>query len=626
MSRSIRCEGNETKERHRRAAKLYLRLLLLENPRRFVMLESRSTFGGAVLLVLAAYAATLAGMPKHVFWSPDEGAKFIQAETIRWSGGIEYVLPYRSVVTDPDFQFYPSRCRYNDLYPDPRRGEIRFHWPVWFPLAGRILSSWFGVTGLYLLPMVSGWLTALACGLLVRRQDPALGVPTVLIVGLATPIFFYSLCFWEHTPATLLGIVALGLLATARTGSLRVWWLAAPLLAAAIALRIEMVAFAIAAVLGWGAARWTISRRRLASQPGDRRKILLRYALTCVGFGGLAIAVFALSLMPRHWETEPLYRGLWIDTPRKAPAVFPALLSILINSPGHQAPIVPWPWSALALLALPAIAFAARMRTPLGEAVVALPALLVTVGLGAWLLLRPDPYLSLHGFVPIAPFVAFAAYGVVASLRAKEMWLLTIAVTGAVYLVLGFAAIFTFFVRSDGFYLTGLEWGARNLLTLYPIAVILSLIGLRDYLRSDRPRLLKRAMTLLVASMILVAFQFQVRGLRMLYGSRHLLSEWQQALPTGEPVVTDIWWLPAALAPFFVTHEMLCVSETAEVSRWLPAARQHRVEAFTFASLQPIDAGRVTAGSAIVESTEERFVSGLYLERFRIRGAGDGAP
>src|SRR5215470_202956 len=153
-------------------------------------------------------------MPKGAFWSPDEGAKYIQLHSIEWLDGLRYTIAYGGERIDPTFEFYPARCRFEDIYPMPLDdGRVKFHWPIWFPLASRAPVALFGLTGLYLLPLLGGWLIALLAGQLSRAWDRRLAPFAILAVGLATPVAFFSLTFWEHTLATALALGALAIVA-----------------------------------------------------------------------------------------------------------------------------------------------------------------------------------------------------------------------------------------------------------------------------------------------------------------------------------------------------------------------------------------------------------------------------
>src|ERR1700687_1147682 len=193
-------------------------------------------------VVLLVYVAVLYVMPKHVFWSPDEGARFIEMQSMRWQNGLRYALPYPAQHLDPEVHFFPGNGVYQTLGTD---GTIRFPWPIWFPLLSRGPFAMFGITGIYLVPLLSGWLVAVACGVLSHKLGSHLAPITILLVGLASPVFFYSLTFWEHTLTTLLALLSVLAVihADGRASSLLV---AVPLLVMATMLRLEMMAFVAA--------------------------------------------------------------------------------------------------------------------------------------------------------------------------------------------------------------------------------------------------------------------------------------------------------------------------------------------------------------------------------------------
>src|SRR5262245_16352789 len=104
----------------------------------------------ATAIVAASYVALLVAMPKGGFYSPDEGAKYLQLRTLGWHGGLTYSIPYAGIETDPQYAFYPSRCRHEDLYPVPLAdGGVKLHWPIWFSLVTQPALALFGLAGLY---------------------------------------------------------------------------------------------------------------------------------------------------------------------------------------------------------------------------------------------------------------------------------------------------------------------------------------------------------------------------------------------------------------------------------------------------------------------------------------------
>jgi len=208
--------------------------------------------GGLLLLV---YVAVLTIMPKQVFWSPDEGGKFLELLSIHWQGRVTYSVPYLGRRIDPARTFYPHQLA-KDAGPFPypvtdADGSVEFHWAMWFPLLSGVMLRTFGITGLYIIPLLSGWLIALASGWIAHLASPRLAPLAILLVGFATPICFYGQVFWEHTLATLLGLVTVAILLASRPGSLRALAFMLPLLGAATMLRLEMLVFAAATLLVW---------------------------------------------------------------------------------------------------------------------------------------------------------------------------------------------------------------------------------------------------------------------------------------------------------------------------------------------------------------------------------------
>lgn len=576
----------------------------------------------AAVLVLAVYAAVLAAMPKDAFWSPDEGAKFIQLHSVEWRGGFRYAIPYGGARIDPDFAFYPTHCRFEDLYPVPLPdGGVKLHWPIWFPFATGLLVDAFGPTGLYLVPLLSGWLVALLAGYLIRAWDARLTPLAILTVGLATPIAFFSVTFWEHTLATLLGVAALCVVAASQPLRVRTLWVIAPLLLAAAALRIEMLLFAAALVCGWLAAgRW--SRAGEAGEPIDPAS--MRRTFLVLGLAAAAALVLLFTAVPeRHRWIITEVPNFVLGSFAKLPYLIETLTAVLVDAPGNKAPVIPDLWRYAVLLACVAALSAPLLRSPRAAAITGLAALVVVLEFSAYLVVLPEAYVSLHGFLPVAPFILLAAYAFPAVWRERRHAQLAIAVTAALYACLVCAVIFVVLVTPEGEAPVGVEWGSRYLFTLYPIGAVLALAGVRELRRTASSALLGAAVTGAAAALLLCGVLLEARGVWTLVQSRRLVATWQAALRDGPPVLTDVWWLPANMAPLFISHEMHCVRQT-ELSAWLSLAVRQGVHEFTFANFRGLDTDAIAQAGLVVSSEGTREVSGLRLTRVRIGPAAGG--
>jgi hypothetical protein len=577
----------------------------------------------AAVLVLAVYAAVLATMPKEAFWSPDEGAKFIQLHSVEWRHGFQYAIPYGGARIDPDFAFYPTRCRFEDLYPVPLPdGGVKFHWPIWFPFGTGLLVDAFGPTGLYLVPLVSGWLIALLAGHLIRAWDARLTPLAILTVGLATPIAFFSVTFWEHTLATLLGVAALWIVATSRPLRVRTLWVIAPLLLAAAALRIEMLLFAAALVGGWLAAgRWARAGEPTVpiADPASMRR-----AFIVLGVAAAAALVLLFTALPeRHRWIITEVPNFVLGSFAKLPYLIETLTAVLVDAPGNQAPVIPDLWRYAVLLACVAALSAPALRSPRAAAITLLAALVVVLEFSAYLVVLPEAYVSLHGFLPVAPFIVLAGGAFPSVWRARRHAQLAIAVTAAVYACLVCAVIFVFLVKPEGETPVGLEWGSRYLFTLYPIGALLALAGVRELRRTAASAPLRAALTGAAAALLVCGVLLEGRGVWTLVQSRRLVATWQAALRDGPPVVTDVWWLPANMAPLFISHEMHCV-RPGELGEWLPLAVRSGVHEFTYANFRGLDTDAIARVGVAVSSEGMREVSGLRLTRIRIAPAAGG--
>ena len=164
----------------------------------------------ASLFVLICYIGLALILPADVFWSPDEGAKYWQMETLDWDGGMSFVVPYNGRLRDPQFQFYPSLYPYGHTFPQPSETcNVSFNWRIWFTSITKPFFSYFGHQGLYIIPLLSGWGIALLSGLIVYRYRPHAAPWAIFLVGFATPIPIYSIQFSEHTLATMLSMIVL---------------------------------------------------------------------------------------------------------------------------------------------------------------------------------------------------------------------------------------------------------------------------------------------------------------------------------------------------------------------------------------------------------------------------------
>jgi len=530
----------------------------------------RRSLGFALAAVATVYLALALVLPAEVFWSPDEGAKLLQALSLRPGGARSSDIPYGGRGLDPELTFYPRllhpqhpEALRSALYPQPAAdGGVRFHWPPLFPLASLAPYRLLGARGLYLMPLAGGLLAAAAAGVFGRAVDPRAGAPAVLAVGFSSPVLFYSLLFWEHAPSVALGLGGLLALVVARRRSVGLLG-AVPLLAGAVALRLEslLLVSALPIPLAVGVER----RQRPWRWPRGAwwvpAAVALAVATALVGmWPGAARAVYGwvhgvLSTATSLLGFVARASGLLSPFPeRLADAWFDLGVELGPAVPGPLA----WVGVVGALVALAATAF----REPVRGWVLAVGGCLVLAP-SWWTLLSSEAYRAVHALLLPAPFLVLTALLLRPPPAARGRPALLLGMVTALYLVLGTALAMT---RMVG----GLEWGNRYLLPLQALGAAAAAVGAVAYARRDgerRPRLAVIAVT--VACLVTGAL-YQVRGVRELLISKGSLEACRREVVNARgPVVTDLYWLPAALAVTFAERPLYTLQSRRDLGPWL---------------------------------------------------------
>ncbi len=571
----------------------------------------------ALLIVVIIYVSAWYSLPQHVFWSADEGAKYIQLQTLlTWQGGARYNLPYRGYWLDPAYQFYPQ----HPIYPQPDgKGGVRFHWPIWFPLISILPYKWFGISGLYLIPLLSGLGVVGLSGWLIRRFIPAAAPWVIIIIGLTSPIFFYSLLFWEHTLVVLLALAALGLTMSLGNGQLRAIWPRLlgiiALLTVAAAMRLEMVAFGVALSLGAALAWYTHHQGDLPPRRYIRGTILWAVAggiLIIAGlywFTDLTGLAFLGPRAKQIIEVSWFYatnEGFWRQLPLH-------LREIWINSAESSGPKISgfWAWLGLGGVGLGAM-------TPMlpeqwrgwwlqGTA-------LLLGGLSGYVLFLPAQYRTLHGLFLLAPYLVFSWAIITYARQVQRFEVTLLTATTLLYLALGTLAVL---VRQAGG-IANLEWGPRYLLTLYPLGIMSVVISGWQVYQHTRSFWGKWLFLSLAIMLIGLSIGYQARGFQEIKTTKADLLPYAQALDIiDQPIVTDLIWLPAVLGIQFVQDEIYILPQREDLYAWLQMT-DGQVDTFIFAGFFLLSDDFLEGAPIRLEVEESRIVGGITFTRLRL--------
>ncbi len=483
-------------------------------------------------LVALAYTTLQWQLPHQSFWSNDGGEKLVQVKALLASGFSSSTLSYDPLGLEPagSFEFAP-------FYPAHARetsGRLQFVVPVYFPLLSALPYGLWGHGGLYMLPMLST-LLALFCLLLLARDfgDDLTASLTVAAAGLASPLFFYSLTFWEHTLAASLctwGILLLHRSRVARTMAIRFPTLAAAFLMGLAAwMRGEVFFLLIACGLAMLVLR---SHRPLLPS------FVLGFVIAMLPYAVINHHFYATAASPQfpgadsaHWNlslSTVLNRWLEVNTYLLTGFLDQPLLNLLF----------------FLINVVPALFFslyrqqsARRDALMLIWCVLLCLSALITFGRLFFLDNPMGSSLTILGLFGSLPFLPLALVRTDTPDREQDESLRFL--TGVALLTL---AGFCLGLPSRG----GLQWGPRYALVLFPLLIFLAVTrfaGLRQTLGTPAAR---RAFSALFLLLVLTGAAIQGFGVSLLFAKKQATSINMEQIRAMAPrvIITDTWWVP----------------------------------------------------------------------------------
>jgi len=106
-------------------------------------------------VIVCVYVACLLGFPNEpVFWSPDEGGRYLDMRQMLVGFQLVNPLPYPGRIVDPELNHVPLQYWRQD------GSEIYSWWPPTFPAVSSVPYRLLGLRGLYGLPLLGGLLTS----------------------------------------------------------------------------------------------------------------------------------------------------------------------------------------------------------------------------------------------------------------------------------------------------------------------------------------------------------------------------------------------------------------------------------------------------------------------------------
>jgi hypothetical protein len=554
------------------------------SPDRLSARHLRISFGLYVFVAVGAWLS----LPSRGFWINDQGVKELQIEAINSS-------PDRSSALR--FPYPPEETGgilpYTMEYLCRVKGRYYFIFSDTFPRIAAFVQRLGGEAARRALPLAAG-LLAVGFWVLAGRSHDARSAPWVPLVVLASPWMFYHWVLWEHTLALLAQTLALWL-------CLEGWKRRRPglLIAAGAALglgaflRLELLAFAAAAVLGFGLAGRDL-----------RRPLWLALG---VAFPALALAVYNLAL----WG-HPLGVHYLANTGEPGGSLlaerFRIVKALVIGLEDH-------PWIAVLAVAgvVGMVALSASRRASLVWTGWIL-------GLGAALAARlafleqKDPFLALSEFqslITLAPILLVGA--AIPFLRAGGELRKALGLTAGLFFLLGAVACPKTAAQ-------GIHWGPRMLLPgLVPMTLLAA--GRVAGLGSGESGGLERtggeraapprgpsARRLRIAFLCALAIGLFDTGLSCsLLRRQETHNGAVERFLDGRPesfIATNLWWVPQLYARLSRSHSFFFITREEDGPRFRRFAKSK-------------------GQAAYLVVTDEALPDEPGIERLRIPGAPD---
>ncbi len=511
-----------------------------------------------IAAIAALYLLLWLFLPKPSFWGIDNGIKFEGMRAFAETGSIVIPDAGTQLGVRPEFRSIPLP------FGIPKHGGQLPTFSPSFIVLGGVLYFILGAWGPFLLPLIGGWGTLLAAWMLWQRhRESHDGRLYLILVGLASPLMFYSLELWEHSLATAFVVFSFAVLCSGRKHDFdprnrEGAFLSGLLIGFAAILRTECAIWIGIVILLW-------------SFTGRSRATSMSFFGGCLASGLVGGAI-------NLWQTG---------------AFMPLGLEANLIASRHNNFfdfVVSRAWNGYSIFIE---GFSSNYMSLLG--------LIPLFGLALWDGWRREHDLW-HYF---AAFIAVSeiAYLVMA-IRAPDLagytsesggilWVMPISALALKPLkgerrriwTLLWAGWGLFFVGIALFgpHLDGAHWGPRFGLTALPLLLLLVVTRAQRWWQrypSTKPIII-----------LLVAFSIvnQAYGYRVQYSQRHYnqaLNQWVSQ--TGsEPVVTKLWWVggDAALASY--GHPWFLVKHSGGVSDVIEALRKSGLGRFNYIEYPP---------------------------------------
>ncbi len=537
--------------------------------------NASTTFSVPLVLgfVLIAYVCFLWLMPEDCFWITDGGNKFIQLKSFSESGSIAVVYPAEDI--DPQRRFFPRGGHHFKSI----NGKMYSFYPPYFSLISAPLYNLFGWNGIFIIPLFS----TIACLFFVSKMARFLRLPKerilLILSAFATPLFFYSLTFWEHTLAVLLSTasVYLALLALSGTRPGLFLSLAGGLIGAAAAFREESYVL-LAAMAG---ALMVCSNHKRSSS-------LFALAL---GFLSAALPLWIFNYLT-YGHILGLHPVIYSELPGGPPLL--SLQAVIMKISNFFVYLFRFHAAGAdekfltTLLVIPFIlATAAGVFTKKDDRYIFNVKVLIlaicsfsSLALTTLLIKNPKPIINTlwtQSLVTSIPFIIIFFINIGNLMTNPSSGIKFLTATSLFYIV----ATCLCLNQRD----MGVIWSARHYLSIIPVLTVISWFSFLNMLNFAKSKKVRIAFLSFMGLLAFSSIIIQGHGVKTLSLKKHASEKLIQAAShvTTDIIVTDIFWLPAELASLYYSKKILQIGSDSNIPALLELYSKNNIQEYTFA-------------------------------------------
>lgn len=512
-----------------------------------------------IIAIAVIYLLMWIVLPKPSFWGIDNGFKYQGMKSFAKTGSIQ--IPYNGRDIDPAGKYRPILKPFGVMNGDH---QVPVFSPAFMYVGGMFYFA-FGKAGPWLLPLIGGWLTLFTAWLMwIRHKQESDGRLFLIILGLGSPLLFYSLTLWEHTLAMACVTFAISKICRNRDDTnakrdVEVSIITAALLALAAMFRTESI-FWIPIVLIF----WRFTKR---NQNGSYAFAITSVVGLIIGLGfnkfmtGTAVP---LHILTNKFENIPIVNIALIKT-------YVHNLYTLIFG-GFDSHLL----SILGLIPLIGIMFWTKWRRKKEQSYI----------IAALLLLAGSAYLYAAGMSKIVISYTINSGGLLWVIPFVVLVIRPLGSRNTGFWRLAFFSPIVFFIAVLIWLpmVKGVHWGPRFGLEILPFILIIASVRARRWWRSFKPA------RYVIGVLLLLSICNQLYSYDLIIYARSAnarLSEWVAKAPE-ETVLTNVWWLAGDCAGVSDQKRWYNTPRGVDVAQIVSELRKKNHTKFVFYEIDPL--------------------------------------